>query len=444
MAADLGRIALDAAREITPAFDAARLAEEARWPVAPGLAMLNHGSYGCVPAAVHMARVALLERVQQDAVRFFKVDLERLIDVVRSVLGVLCNAEPEGFAAMPNATAAVATALHAAELGPGDEVLVTNHEYQATLNELERLSAVRGIRVRTARIPWPEATPEGVVRALFECVTDRTRLIVASHVASASSLVLPVAEICARARAIGISTLIDGAHAPGQVPIDLGAIGADFYAASCHKWLCTPNGSGWLWTGPHVRHRTRPLALSCRSHRVRPGRARYLCDFDYQGTCDFTPFLTIPAAAAHLSVQHELGLAGLMGENHGRVVSAARGVLEASGLASASAAGADLGTLAPAEMTGSMVTLRLPGEPVPGRLYDDGLWDALAERHRVQAPVWHTPSIWPRVLRVSAQRYNTEAEYARLGVALAAELGGCLGERRGECLVGGLAVRAAC
>src|SRR5690606_26027378 len=177
------------------------------------------------------------------------------------------------------------------------------HEYQATLNELERVCRGTGAVVKTARVPWPEVTPESAAEAVISEFTERTKLVVVCHVPSATSLIMPVEKICAAARARGITTLIDGARAPGQIAIRMGAMKPDFYAASCHKWLCTPKGAGFLWASPEWRGRVRPLALSCRAHRVRPERARYLCDFDYQGTMDYSPVLCIPAAIEHLSAQ---------------------------------------------------------------------------------------------------------------------------------------------
>jgi len=395
-------------------IDPDRLAARAQWPIEPGLTMLNHGSYGICPVAVRDAQQELRARMNADPVRFFKVDLEALSDRARDRISRLVNAEAGCLAMVPNATFAVATVLHGAGLESGDEVLVTDHEYNATLNELTRLCRRTGARVVTARLPIEGITPGLVVERVLARITSKTRLVVISHVTSASAMIMPVHEIVREVRSRGIDILVDGAHAPGQVAIDLGAMRPTYYAASSHKWLCTPKGTGFFYAEREKHASIKPLALSCRVHEQREDRAAFLCDFDYVGTGDYTGNLVTPEAIEHLGAQLPGGLEQLMERNHDLVVEGCRMV--------AAMTGADL--FAPEQMIGSMAGLRLPDNPAPGRpcSFEDPLWDALYERHRIQVPVWALPGVADRIMRVSAHLYNTLDDYERLGRALGEEL----------------------
>src|SRR5690606_2375061 len=204
----------------------------------------------------------------------------RLADEARRTVGRLINCAYEHVALVPNATFAVATLLHSVPLLAGDEVLVTDHEYDATMNELGRLSRQKGFSVVKAHVPFPIAGPEAVVEAIAEKITPRTKLIVLSHITSATALIMPAKEIVKLWRERGIRVLVDGAHGPGQIPIDLADMQPDYYAASCHKWLCTPKGTGFFYARPEYHHEIKTLALSCRVHRLRPDRKPFLCDFD--------------------------------------------------------------------------------------------------------------------------------------------------------------------
>lgn len=397
-----------------PLLDPERLHARAEWPIPPGLTMVNHGSYGVCPTGVRDAQRELRARMDADPVRFFKVDLEAYADRVRDRISRLVNADPACLALVPNATFAVATVLHAADLSEGDQVVVTSHEYNATLNELRRIEQRTGCRVVTADIPMQGVTPGLVLERVLDAISARTRLVVVSHVASASALVFPVHEIVREVRARGIDILVDGAHAPGQVPVDLGALRPTYYAASSHKWLCTPKGTGFFYAERDKHEFIKPLALSCRVHESRDDRAPFLCDFDYVGTNDYTGNLVTPEAIEHLAAQLPGGFEEIMRRNHELVLEGARLIAERTG--------AELH--APDEMVGSMVGLILPDDPAPERpcTFEDPIWDALYERHAIQVPVWALPGVAKRVMRVSAHLYNSLADYEKLAGALAEEL----------------------
>ncbi len=390
---------------------AARVAEPARHGVAPGTVMLNGASYGCVPEVVRDAQRELHRRIELDPVRFYKFDLERYSDDARQALATLVNCDASDLALVPNGTFAMSSVILNLPLEHGDEIVVTSHEYQATINELARVVARAGARVVVARIPFPHITPDAAVEAIEQAITPRTRLVICSHIASATSVRFPVERIVPLVKSKGIDILLDGAHTPGQIPIDLHALRPTYYAASCHKWLAASKGTGFLYVDPERQKLIKPAVLSCRTHLSRPERKAFLCDFDYVGTEDPTGNLVLPVAIAHLSAQHPDGLPGLQQRNHDIVTAGARLV--------AAAAGIDQPV--PEPMIPGMVSLCLPvpetGVP-KGRMFDDALWDALVLDHHIQAPCWSLPGVHPRLMRVSCQWHNSMADFEKLAAVL--------------------------
>lgn len=395
-----------------------RLDETARFPVRSGLTQLNNGSYGCCPEVVGAAQRALQTRLEADPVRFFKSDLEILCDDTRRALGSFLNADPQDIALVPNGTFAVSTVLRNLDLSEGDEILITDHEYMATMNELDALCARTGAKVKAAKLPFPEITPDQAVDSILGAITDRTRVALLSHITSASALVLPVERIVPELKKRGVLVILDGAHTPGQLDLDIGALDPDWYAASCHKWLATPKGTGFVYTKREHQRTFKPLALSCRVHELRDDRAPYLCDFDYVGTNDYTGNLVIPVAIEHMGrqfpgTQSQTGWDALRKRNHDLILEGAQIVCEALGT----------NQRVDESMIGSMVSIPLPGAIEPGELFDDALWDALYTKHHIQVPIWPIPGVHPRVMRISAQLYNTIEDYEKLAKALRAELG---------------------
>jgi len=391
---------------------ASRISEPARFPVRAGLRQLNNGSYGCCPDVVSAGQDELRRRLEGDAVHFFKYELEFYADDARGALARFVNVAGKDLALIPNGTVAVATVLNNLDLTAGDEILITDHEYMATMNELDKLCNNTGAVLKVAKIPFPAVDEDMVYDSIINSVTDKTKLVLISHICSASALVLPVERIVPELRSRGIDVFLDGAHAPGQIALDISAINPTWYAASCHKWLATPKGTGFIYTCPERQDGFQPLALSCRVHEKRADRSAFLCDFDYVGTNDYTGNLVIPVAIEHLGAQLPGGWDALYKRNHDLVVAGAGIVCDALGIKQQ----------IPESMIGTMVGIPLPGDVTKGEIYDDSLWDALYSKHDIQVPVWALPGIHPRVMRVSAQLYNTIEDFEKLAGALKTEL----------------------
>ncbi len=383
----------------------------AHWTLDPSITFLNHGSFGATPIPVLEAQSRWRARMEAEPVTFFVRELEGHLDAAREVLGRFVGAQPGGIAFVPNATTGVNTVLRSLRFAAGDELLTTDHEYNACKNALDFVAAAAGATVVVTRVPFPAPSEDAVVAAVMEAVTPRTRLCLLDHVTSPTGMVMPLARLARELDARGVDLLVDGAHAPGMVPLDIGALGVPFYTANCHKWLCTPKGSAFLYVREDRRNGIRPLVISHGANSPREDRSRFLLEMDWTGTSDPSPQLCIPAAIDFLGTLHPGGWPELMEKNRALA-------LEASGILCAA-----LGQRPPCpdSMIGTLAAVCLPdGDPtVPARsLYGDPLQDVLFEQHRIEVPVVPWPAPPKRVLRVSAQAYNAREEYVHLADTL--------------------------
>lgn len=386
------------------------------WNLDPSLTYLNHGSYGAVLQPVLDQQAAMRSRMERDSVRFFKADLEGLTDEAREAVGAFTHCRPADLCMAPNATIALATILYNVDFRPGDEVLVCDHDYSSILYELDRVCARTGAVAVKAAIPFPIPSRAEVAERFLACVTTRTRLAFIPHITSATSLVFPVAEIVAELNRRGIDVVVDAAHTPGQLQVDIQALNPTYWVGSGHKWLSAPKGTGFMYVRSDRQPGFRTLALSSRAGKIRPDRSLYLRDFDYMGTADYTPILAIPQTIRSMGALLPGGWPALMRHNHELILMGRDILCRALGIAPP----------APDTMVGSMVTLPLP-EPAPEfgnrpTRYDDALQDQLLERHKVVAPIWRWGPKDMRVIRISAQLYNTPADFETLAGALVEEL----------------------
>lgn len=365
---------------------------------------LNHGSFGACPRAVFEEYQRWQLELERQPVEFLARRVRGLMRDAREVLGRYVGADADDLVFVPNATTAVNIVAHSLPLRTGDEVVVTDHEYGAVDRTWRFVCAESGATLVRAAIAVPVRTAGEIVESVWSAVTPRTRAICLSHLTSPTALILPVGEIVRRARGAGIISIVDGAHAPGQIPLDLRALGADFYAANCNKWLCAPKGSGFLYARRERQAQLRPLVVSWgteSSETVTP--SAFINELEYQGTRDPATFLAVPAAIAF---QQAHDWHAVCAAAHALAARARESVTALTGLS----------PLSPddAAWFAQMVSVPLPVADPP----------AVQRRLRAEFGIevvvtrWHEATL----LRVSVQAYNTAEDIGRLLTAVEAVL----------------------
>ncbi|MFQ5735096.1 MAG: aminotransferase class V-fold PLP-dependent enzyme, partial [Planctomycetaceae bacterium] len=235
---------------------------KSEWSLTDGVTYLNHGSFGPSPRCVLEDARRWSERLEAQPMQFFVRDLEELLDEALRRLGKFIGAPAKDLIFVDNATFGMNVVAESVELQPGDEVLLTDHEYGAVTRVWRRKCGRSGAKLETATLPDSLNSPQAIVESVFRAASERTRMIVVSHVTSPTAVILPVAEICREARSREIPVCVDGPHALGMLPLSLRSLDCDFYTASCHKWLCAPFGSGFLSVSPRRQGRVRPPVMS--------------------------------------------------------------------------------------------------------------------------------------------------------------------------------------
>ncbi len=387
-------------------------AEPRLWPLDPKVVFLNHGSFGSCPRPVLDFQRRMQRRLERQPVQFFVRDLEGLLDEARAALAGFLGADADDLVFMPNATAGVNAVLRSLHWRAGDELLVTDHEYNACRNAVDFVAERAGLRVVVANVPFPLKTADEIVEAMLARVTRRTRLALLDHVTSQTGLVLPLERIVCELAARGIDTLVDGAHAPGMVPLNLKRLGAAYYTGNCHKWLCAPKGAGFLCVRRDRQKLVRPLAISHGANSPRSDRSRFLIEFGWTGTWDPSGYLSVPEAVRFIGSLLPGGWPAVMQRNRALALAARKVLCRALRLA----------LPCPDELIGSLASFPLPDAttdvPPISPLYLDPLQDALLDGYGIEAPIIPWPAPPKRLLRISAQLYNSLPQYERLGDAL--------------------------
>lgn len=365
----------------------------------PDMTFLNHGSFGACPRPVFATYQAWQRELEAQPVEFLGRRFNDLLAEARGRLAAFVGARANDVVFVPNATTGVNIVARSLALQPGDEVLATDHEYGATDRTWRLLCRKQGAIYINRPLPLPVTTPENVLEQFWAGVTPRTRVIFISHITSPTALTWPVAAICQRARAAGILTVVDGAHAPGQIALDLSSLGADFYTGNCHKWLCAPKGAAFLFARPAVQHLIEPLIISWGWESEKPGQSRFIDYLEWTGTHDIAAYLSVPAA---IDFQAAYAWDSVRRSCHALVEQARQQINALTGLA----------PICPDEGVWfqQMATIRLPACDT------ESLKERLWEEWKIEVPI----ITWNRapLLRVSIQAYNDEADLARLIDAL--------------------------
>lgn len=402
------------------------------WDLEPGLTFLNHGSFGLAPRELLEWRFRVLTQIERDPVAFLGEELQSGLERARQALARLVGAAPGQLAFVPSTTYGLNELLQRLDLPAGSEVLLPDHGYNATTNLVRFACEQRGWLLRLVPLPLPLEDPGEVVEAFATAWGPATRLLVVDHITSPSALVLPLQALIGLARERGARIVVDGAHGPGSLPLDLQAWQPDAYVGNLHKWLCCPRGSAFLWVRAPWQDSLRPLVVGHGANGpLPPGLSRFHLEHDWLGTADPTPWLALPQVLQLLTGESvavdpqpvdpagaappawRTGLDGLM-QTHRQLAQQGQALLlEALGRHR---------PLAPAGMQAAMAAVPL----APVGALDGPALQARLKHQGFQVPVMplrpHTPGV-PQFLRISCFAYTTLEDVQRLAVALAGALG---------------------
>lgn len=386
------------------------------WLLDPEIIFLNHGSFGACPRRVLEFQNEIRARLERKPVQFLVRELEPELDAARAALAQFAGADADDLVFVPNATAGVNAVLRSLEFKAGDELVVTDQAYNACRNALNFVAERSGARVAVAHLPFPFRTADELIAPVLAAVTPQTKLALLDHVTSPTGVVLPIARLVDELNRRGVDTLVDGAHAPGMVPLNLNELGAAYYTGNCHKWLCAPKGAALLHVRRDKQKFIRPLTISHGANSARKDRSRYQLEFDWQGTWDPSAVLSVAEAIHFVGSLRPGGWPEIMARNRALAL-AARKIL-AGALSAAEPC--------PEEFIGSLAAVPLPDAPpdaLPRLPFNESpLQDSLREKHQIEVPIVSWPAPPQRWVRISAQLYNSLPQYESLAKALVQEI----------------------
>lgn len=379
----------------------------------PTVAYLNHGSFGACPSQVIEAQQRHRDLIEADAMQFYINDLWPMVDRSRNALGNLIHSDPADIVFVSNATTATATIVNNIDLQKDDELLITNYEYPACVNNFRHVADRVGAKVVTAELPWIGINEDAIVNAIISKVTKRTKLMMVSLISSETAIRMPVERIIRELKDLGVETLLDAAHGPGCVPMDVGAWGAAYTTGNGHKWLCSPKGVAFLHVRRDLQDGFRPLVLSNGAMNLEEASAQtkrspFCYEFDYMGTDDRTAVLSIADSIACLESMMPGGIDALMTHNRALCFEARDMLCTMFGTEQ----------VVPDSLLGPLATIDVPAIGMNPRT----LRERLMANHRIEAMIVPSPAGDSPMVRLSPQVYNSMEQYAYLGEAILQEI----------------------
>jgi len=366
----------------------------------PQLAFLNHGSFGAVPRAVFDEQTLWRQRIESDPIEILGRQAPHLIDNAKAKIGQFLGMNPKDFGLVTNATEGINCILRSLELSPGDELLTTNHVYNAVRQAMRFIARKTGAAYKEIDVPIPVNSPADIERAITRAISSRTKLLVIDHITSPTALIFPIQNILSTCADRGVDVLIDGAHGPGMLPLDIAALAPAYYSGNLHKWACAPKGCAFLWVRPDKQSAVHPLVVS---HFLDQGIAK---EFGWQGTRDISAWLAIPRAVQYMS---NIGWPAVMTHNHAMAAWANQFLCTKWNVQSISPLDGS--------MLGSMATVPLP-PPLDHLSNEDvlNLQQKLHDHHRVEVPIM----TWAgqNYVRPCCQIYNVADDIHRLADAI--------------------------
>ena len=384
------------------------------WTFDPSRVFLNHGSFGACPNFVIKEQRMWQNLMEKEPVQFFEELMPELLLNSRIALAEFLSCDANDLAFVSNATSGVNTILRSLHFEQGDEILVPNHAYQACRNTIDFVASRWGAKVVEVAIPFPIDGPQTVIELMKSARSERTKLVMIDTVTSPTGLRMPFEELTAFFEGEGVEVLLDAAHGIGMIPLNLGKLGASYVTSNCHKWLCAPKGSAFLYVRSDKQSKIQPLTIS-HGHTFPLGETtRFRHEFDWTGTQDISGWCAIPAVIEGMAKLIDGGWGAIMQHNHDLAIRGRDILCERLGIEQP----------CPNEMIACISTIKLPGEiPAKEKMHEpDPLHHVLSEKYNIQVPVWSWPSPEGRYLRISAQLYNSIEQYELLADALVNEL----------------------
>jgi len=366
----------------------------------PSVTFLNHGSFGATPKPVFNEYQRWQRELENQPVEFLGRRITELMANSREALGTYLGTYGDNLVYTQNVTISLNIVARSLALGSNDEVLTTDHEYGAMDRTWRFLSKEHGFSYINRHIKLPLATANDFVDEFWQGVTKSTRVIFLSHITSPTAIIFPIKEVVRRARQVGIITVIDGAHAAGQLPLHLDSLGADFYGGNLHKWLCAPKGAGFLYARPEVQRLLKPLVVSWGYESDSPSGSDFVDHHEWWGTRDMAAFLSVPAA---IQFQDENNWEEVRKSCHQLAAYAQKAICELTGLA-------------PLHSQGDVWFRQMVAVPLPADIDVLTLKNRLYDEYRIEVPIneWHGR----KLIRSSIQGYNTKRDVDKLIHAL--------------------------
>ncbi|KAK4148631.1 putative isopenicillin N epimerase [Chaetomidium leptoderma] len=375
-----------------------------KWRLRQDVLYLDNGAFGACPAEVMESQEVIRQKIEENPHDFFERNYVPAWEASRNALARFLRVEPANLVIVPGATHGLNIVIQSLRLKAGDEILTTNHAYSSVILALDCVTERDGARLVTVDIPLHVTGPGDVLGRILARVTPKTRFAVVDHIPSRSGLVFPIKEIVRQLAALDIDTLVDGAHAAGMLDLDVTDINAAYYVANCHKWMCAPRGVGFLHVRPDRAHHIKPLVVACSPYVVHKTRySRLEHSFGWLGTSCPSAVLTLPACIGFLNtvIPGGGGLGALVARNHNLAVAARRIVCAALGIPRP----------CPDSMIGAMATIPLPDSLGPEQEGMLPVQQILWKEHKIVVPVYSWPAHPKRVVRLSAQAYNSLEQY---------------------------------
>ena len=384
------------------------------WSFNPSRIFLNHGSFGACPDFVIDEQRKWQDLMEREPVQFFEELMPDLLLQSREALGRFLSCSADDLAFVSNATSGVNTILRSIQFEQGDEILVPDHAYQACRNSIDFVARRWGAKVVEVAIPFPIEGPRTVIDLMKSAYTSKTKLVMIDTVTSPTGLRMPFVELTEFFEGKGVEVLLDAAHGIGMIPLNLEKLGASYVTSNCHKWLCAPKGTAFLFVRKDKQKKIQPLTIS-HGHTFPLGdTTRFRHEFDWTGTQDISGWCALPAVIEGMADLVDGGWEGIMQHNHQLAIQGRDILCDRLGIEQP----------CPNEMIACISTIKLPGEILPKeKMHEpDPLHHILSEKYNIQVPVWTWPSPAGRYLRISAQLYNSIEQYERLADALVNEL----------------------